>query len=272
MSAPPYMQLYVGDYLADTIHLTTLEHGAYLLILMGLWRSGGAISSDDATLARFARLAPANWVKVKGRVLSLLTIENGMVSQRRLTAELQKYATVLDKKREAGKSSARAKSLKNNEAESTPVEHLLNEPEPEPDKERISETTSPHPAQAEPGASDDVKIKPERANPVRQADIDRIWSQAPRTARERSSKSDVGRALKAAVRRGAAIDEIAAAVARYHASPQATKDDCRAMRGLHRTIQEDRWRDWSATVHCLSNAGEPMTPEQFAEWRRQAHA
>ena len=31
MSAPPFMPLYVGDYLADTTHLTCTEHGLSLI-------------------------------------------------------------------------------------------------------------------------------------------------------------------------------------------------------------------------------------------------
>lgn len=59
MAALPYMQLYIADYLADTMHLSTEEHGAYLLLMFNYWQTGRAIPKNR--LAKIARVSEAQW-------------------------------------------------------------------------------------------------------------------------------------------------------------------------------------------------------------------
>src|SRR5690606_38996442 len=61
MSSAPYMQLYVADYMADTTHLTTEQHGAYLLLLMAMWRNGAVLPNDPKKLARIAGVSTRRW-------------------------------------------------------------------------------------------------------------------------------------------------------------------------------------------------------------------
>ena len=88
MSANPYMPLFVDAYLADTTHLTAEESGAYLHILMSMWRHNGCIPDDDSDLCRISRVHPSRWSRVKSRILPFLTVtEDGHLTQKRLADE-----------------------------------------------------------------------------------------------------------------------------------------------------------------------------------------
>lgn len=112
MARFPAMPLWTDAYLGDTTHLTTIEHGAYLLLLITAWRSKkGLLPDDDSLLARYTFLTPAQWKRMRPTLAPFFTIENGTWEQCRLTDELE---AVRQHSRKAS-NSAKARWLKNKE-------------------------------------------------------------------------------------------------------------------------------------------------------------
>lgn len=72
----PYVPLWVDDYQRDTRHLTTEEHGAYLLLLMAAWATPTtSMPDDDDMLARTAKVSIARWMKMKGVIMAFWTLD-----------------------------------------------------------------------------------------------------------------------------------------------------------------------------------------------------
>src|ERR1017187_4443174 len=90
MSNLDELPLSTSAYLSDTLHLSLPQHGAYLLILMSMWRAGGWIADDEVKLANTCRLSVKKWLKIEGQVRALLILENGKLSQKRLLSEVEK--------------------------------------------------------------------------------------------------------------------------------------------------------------------------------------
>lgn len=137
-SVKHYMPLYVGDYLADTAHLTTLEHGAYLLLIMHYWRSGG-LPNDEAQLARIARMANREWKKIRPIVSAFF---GGDWSHERIDSELKKAQGAYERRAKAGKLGGETKaaakqspSIANKKISevSSNARSMLKQPEPKPE-------------------------------------------------------------------------------------------------------------------------------------------
>lgn len=90
MAEFPGFTIWTDAYLADTGHLTTLEHGAYFLLLLAMWRAGGYLPNDDVKLARFCRATPGDWKKIRAHLLEFFTEDGDKITQGRLLDELEK--------------------------------------------------------------------------------------------------------------------------------------------------------------------------------------
>jgi uncharacterized protein YdaU (DUF1376 family) len=64
------MPVYAGDYLAKTAHLSTVEHGAYLLLMLHYWINGRLPKSEDA-IRRITRMTPRQWARSRDQLRSL---------------------------------------------------------------------------------------------------------------------------------------------------------------------------------------------------------
>ena len=80
------MPVFIGDYLADTMHLTTEQHGAYLLLLFHLWRRGSP-RDDDAVLAKISGLGDHAWKLHRPVLAEFFRIHDGLWQHGRVEKE-----------------------------------------------------------------------------------------------------------------------------------------------------------------------------------------
>jgi len=123
MAALPYIQLYVGDYLADTMHLTTEEHGAYMLLIFNYWRQGYALKDCNKRLANVVRMSNERWTDVRPTLEEFFVVEDGVWRHSRIDADLEAAKIKVDKAKASGKASGRARR----NTKGTNAERTLNE-------------------------------------------------------------------------------------------------------------------------------------------------
>jgi uncharacterized protein YdaU (DUF1376 family) len=85
------MPVYIGDYLADTMHLSTEQHGAYLLLLFHLWRRG-VLQDDNAVLAQITGLPISAWTTSRAVLAEFFEIRDGQWHHGRVEREKSRTA------------------------------------------------------------------------------------------------------------------------------------------------------------------------------------
>jgi uncharacterized protein YdaU (DUF1376 family) len=111
----PWMPLYVGDYLGDTGHLTTTQHGAYLLLMMHYWRKG-ELPNDDRQLSKIAKLPLKTWCEYRATLQDFFY--DGW-KHKRIEAELAKMMRVSEKRAIAGQKGGIGSALARMKLENT---------------------------------------------------------------------------------------------------------------------------------------------------------
>jgi len=87
MAALPYIDLYISDYIADTWHISTLEHGAYLLLIFDYWQRGEAIPVSQ--LQKITKVPDDQWPGVKMTLSEFFLEKDDRWFHRRIDADLE---------------------------------------------------------------------------------------------------------------------------------------------------------------------------------------
>lgn len=249
------MPLYVADYLGDTRHLTTEQHGAYLLLLMTLWRSGGRLPNDPKKLARITGCNGSRWSRISEDVLEFFEVDGGEILNRRLMLELEKATEKSNQRALAGSLGGKATALKNNNPEPANAQQLarhssesdIREKERKdivvsvPEPTRVFEVLVDEPEQ---GHDHPARPKPWEGDEAFAA----FWSASTDQGRKRTSRALVWPEWRRALKSASGPD-LAAAMVRYVAGDEDAKRT--GGPGLHLWLKAGRYEHW------LTGAADP---------------
>ena len=101
----PWMPLFNGDLLAKTLHLSTQEFGAYMLLIIHAWTHRATIIVADAQ--RITRVSNRHWVKVRATLAPFFEPKDGLlgstleVVHSRVSEELANAGEISNKRKDA---------------------------------------------------------------------------------------------------------------------------------------------------------------------------
>jgi uncharacterized protein YdaU (DUF1376 family) len=139
-----WMPWYPGDYQRDTQHLTTLEHGAYRLLIDACWCRGGMLPNDDGDLARIVHLQPSEWLSIRSRIASFFIDSDGHWTHNRVTRELNNAKNNANAQQKRTESARRALQSKREAVTNTVTEHVTMSSSPSPSPSPTLSIELPH--------------------------------------------------------------------------------------------------------------------------------
>ena len=152
-----WMPLYIADYLADTAHLTTEEHGAYLLLLMHHWRRGN-LPKNEKKLAKIAQLSCSKFRKISDTILEFFTENEDHYIHDRVAQEIEKANKKYEARARAGQAGGIAKAKQ----KSSNAKAKRCQPQPQPQTTNVVSDTSYHSSACEGGFDYFWKVYPRK--------------------------------------------------------------------------------------------------------------
>lgn len=243
MAEFPALPLFTDAYLGDTIHLTTLQHGAYLLMLITAWRTSDcSLPNDDEFLARITRMDRRTWNQNKERILSFWRLnENNKFEQGRLKDERNYVDQQRNKNVEAGRISA----LKRKERDSTTVptqsQHKVNQPTPTPTPTSIN------------NKKDIINTYPE--------DFEKFWIQYPKN---NGAKKPAYEKFKQALKEGINHEIIINGASKYSAFVASEGTEQRFIKHAATWLNQRGWETDYLTI-IPRRSGKSSSAREYAE-------
>ena len=79
---------YIKSYRRKTLHLTTLEHGAYRLLIDAYMLHGQALPNNDNVLAKIAGISDTEWLAIATTIRAFFTSSGTILKHKRCEHEL----------------------------------------------------------------------------------------------------------------------------------------------------------------------------------------
>jgi uncharacterized protein YdaU (DUF1376 family) len=245
-----FMPIVVGDYLKDTSHLTTEQHGVYFLLLMAYWAKGGALPADDSRLAAIARLTPVQWAKHRPVLAELFREEDGLWINKRSELELEKARGKMAAKAAAGAQGAKARwqangkriadaSVRHKQPDADAIPPPLANPMAEPMTKNSSSPSPSHKVSQERGETLAHEAPPDPRFLV-------FWAAYPKPDGDSQTAAAITWDALAKADQLPDGDDVAKAAERFAKDRAKTSNPPFAPHAKTWLI-EKRWRDWAET-------------------------
>jgi uncharacterized protein YdaU (DUF1376 family) len=102
MSERPWMPLYTGDFVIDTMHLGPTERGIYISLLVYAWNNDGKIPPDDYKLCNICGCDRRLWRQYKETALQFFDVVDASSAQhKRVVTELRRSDEIINKRKAA---------------------------------------------------------------------------------------------------------------------------------------------------------------------------